>query len=100
LWFAFILVAPLAEEAFFRGFLFTGVAHSRLGPAGAVVLSSLLWAALHLQYDLYGMAMIFLGGLLLGYARWQSRTVYVPFAMHVVQNLVATVEVAGCMSRL
>jgi hypothetical protein len=94
LWFAFILVAPFMEEILFRGFLFQGFVHTRLGPAGAIVLISILWAALHTQYDLYGIVIVFLGGLLLGYARLRTGSIYVPIIMHVMQNLVATIEVA------
>ena len=94
LWFAFVLVAPVTEELFIRGFLFRGIEGSAAGPAGAIVLSSLAWAAMHMQYDLYGIAVICLGGLLLGYARWRSRSVYPAIAMHLAHNLVATIEVA------
>jgi membrane protease YdiL (CAAX protease family) len=93
LWLAFVLVAPLAEEIFFRGFFFQGLEHSRLGPAGAIVLTSAVWAFMHTQYDLYDTAVILLGGLLLGYARWRSRSLYVPLAMHMVQNIAATFQV-------
>jgi len=98
LWLAFVLVAPVTEELFIRGFLFRGLERSRLGPAGAIVLSSLAWAAMHMQYDLYGIAVIYLGGLLLGYARLRSRSVYPAIAMHLVQNVVATIEVAIYLS--
>jgi len=94
LWFAFVVVAPVTEELFIRGFLFRGIERSRLGPAGAIVLSSLAWAAMHTQYDLYSITVICLGGLLLGYARLRSRSVYPAIAMHLVHNLVATIEVA------
>jgi len=98
LWFAFVLVAPVTEELFIRGFLFRGIERSRLGPAGAIVLSSLAWAAMHTQYDLYGIAVICFGGLLLGYARLRSRSLYAPIAMHLVQNVVATIEVVVYLS--
>ena len=94
LWFAFVVVAPVTEELFFRGFMFKGIRHSSVGPAGAIVLTSLTWALMHAQYDLYGITVIFLGGLLLGYARLRSGSLYVPIAMHILQNIVATVEVA------
>jgi membrane protease YdiL (CAAX protease family) len=93
LWFAVVLVAPVTEELFVRGFLFQGVVRSRLGPVGAIVLSSLAWAVMHTQYDLFGIGTIVLGGLLLGYARLRSQSLYVPIAMHIVQNIVATAEV-------
>jgi membrane protease YdiL (CAAX protease family) len=98
LWFAFVVVAPLAEETFFRGFFFKGLEHSHPGPAGAIVLTSIMWAVMHTQYDPYDMAVIFLGGLLLGCARWRSGSLYVPLAMHMTQNLLATLEVVLSLS--
>ena len=88
-----MVAAPLFEEIFFRGFMFAGLQHSRLGPIGAMVLSSLAWAIIHLQYDLYGITQIFLGGLLLGYARFRSGSIFPAIAMHALMNLIATVQV-------
>lgn len=44
--FAVIIVAPLVEEVFFRGFVFGGLA-SRLGWAPAALLSGFLFGAVH-----------------------------------------------------
>ena len=41
--FAIVVVAPIFEEIFFRGFLFQGIRYSRLGPIGAIGITSLLW---------------------------------------------------------
>lgn len=94
LWFAFIVAAPLAEELLFRGFVVSGLAPSRFGPAGAVIVAALAWAAIHVQYDLYGIGTIVVLGLLLGAARIRTGTVVVPMAMHALMNLVATIETA------
>ncbi len=94
LWFAFVVVAPITEEVFFRGFLFKGIEQSSFGPPGAILISSIAWAFMHTQYDIYGITVIFIGGLVLGYARLRSRSLYVPVAMHMIQNAVATFEVA------
>jgi len=94
LWLALVLLAPLSEELFFRGFLFAGVLHSPLGSWGAVGLTSLAWAAIHLQYDLYGMATVFVAGLLLGYARLRTGSVVPGLLMHALMNLLATLQVA------
>jgi len=93
LWTAFVVAAPVSEEIFFRGFLFYGILNSRLGPRGAIVLSSLIWAPLHIQYDLYGILTVLVLGLLFGYARLKTKSVYIPIAMHALMNFIASMEV-------
>ena len=92
LFFAIIICAPLAEEIFYRGFMFEGLQATRLGPAGATIITSLLWAIVHLQYDWYGITSIFIGGLILGAARAKTRSIWLPMLMHAMQNLIASGE--------
>jgi beta-phosphoglucomutase len=93
LWFALIVAAPLAEEVLFRGFAFQGILTSRLGGVGAVTLTSLIWALIHLQYDFYGIFTIFVSGLLLGYVRLKTGSIYLTMLLHALMNLIATIEV-------
>jgi len=93
LWLALVIVAPLVEEMFFRGFLFKGIESSRMGSAGAIIITSLAWSAMHTQYDVYGIATIFAGGLLLGFARLKTNSIYPPIVMHALQNTIATIEI-------
>jgi uncharacterized protein len=95
LWLALIVAAPFSEEFVFRGFLFTGLKHSRLGGLGAVIITSLLWAAIHLQYDLYGIATIFVGGIFLGWVRLKTDSIWLCIILHGMMNLIATLEVAA-----
>jgi membrane protease YdiL (CAAX protease family) len=92
--FAIVVVAPIFEEIFFRGFLFQGIRNSRLGPMGAIGLTSLLWAVIHLQYDVYGMATVFSLGLLFGIARLKTDSIHLLMVMHSFVGLVATLEMA------
>jgi len=78
LWVALIAAAPLFEEVFFRGFLFEGFQHSKLGPIGTVWLTSLGWTVLHLQYGTYELGTIFVLGILFGVARLKTRSIYHP----------------------
>ncbi len=92
LWVAVLLMAPLFEEFFFRGFLFAGWSRSKLGVTGTIVLTSILWASIHLQYGYFYIAMIFVFGIFLGLARHRTRSLIVPIAIHGLMNLIATIQ--------
>jgi hypothetical protein len=92
--FAIVVVAPIFEEIFFRGFLFQGIRYSRLGSVGAIGITSLVWAVIHLQYDIYGMATVFATGILFGIARLKTDSIHLVMVMHSLAGLVATVETA------
>lgn len=95
LWVSVVIAAPLGEETLFRGFLFRGIQNSRAGATGAILISSLSWSALHADlYDLYGVASVFVGGLLLGVARLKTNSIYVPIVMHALYGAIAIAEVA------
>lgn len=86
---AAVLLAPVFEELLFRGFMYRGLAGSRAGAAGAVVLTSLAWSLIHVQYDIYWIAMIFVLGLLLGWARHRTGSTLVAIVLHAANNLLA-----------
>lgn len=92
LWTALIVAAPLFEETFFRGFLFKGFESSFLGSGGTVLATAGLWALMHVQYDAYGVFLVFGLGLLLGVARARTGSLMVPLTMHATANLIATIE--------
>ena len=77
--FAAILVAPAGEEIMFRGFLFRGWARSDRSAWPAIVVISIVWAMLHIQYDWTGMLQIFAIGLFLGWMRWRSGSILLTF---------------------
>ena len=93
--FCLVVVAPLVEEIVYRGFLYRGLASSRLGAGGAILVSSFLWAILHVQYEWYEVAYIFVLGLFLGLVRARTGSVLPPMAFHAVQNLVAMLLVGA-----
>jgi len=92
LWVALLVAAPLAEETLFRGFLFVGILHSRLGAFGAITITALAWALIHLQYDAYGIGTVFVSGLLLGLVRLRTGSLFATIFLHFLMNLIATVE--------
>src|SRR3954467_2134656 len=90
---AIVVVAPVGEEIAFRGFLYRGLVrpgYERL----AIVVISLAWALLHIQYDWLGMAQIFAAGLTLGWFRWASGSTSLTIIMHVLINFEAMLETA------
>jgi CAAX protease family protein len=90
--FAVIVAAPVGEELMFRGFLFRGWIQKPGDLTFAVVIISAIWAALHTQYDWYGMIYIFLLGLLLGLVRWRSGSTLLTMGMHALVNAWATAQ--------
>jgi CAAX protease family protein len=91
-WFALVIAAPVAEEIMFRGFLFRGwVTSERMAIPGILIISA-LFAAIHVQYDWFGILQVFFIGLLLGLVRWRSGSTTLTILMHVLANLWATVE--------
>jgi membrane protease YdiL (CAAX protease family) len=57
-----VVIAPLAEEAFFRGFVFAGL-RQRLGVVGAALISAAVFGAVHLSLATF-LPVAFLGLLL------------------------------------
>jgi uncharacterized protein len=91
---AAILVAPAGEEIIFRGFLFRGFARTEKDARTAIVVISVMWAVLHIQYDWTGMLQIFVVGLFLGVVRWRSGSTFLTFILHALFNLEGTLETA------
>lgn len=94
-WIALIVAAPLFEEVFFRGFLFEGFQHSRVGPQGAVFLTALAWTILHVQYSGYELVTVFVLGVIFGIARWKTQSIFSPLAMHSLFNLFAMAQLVA-----
>lgn len=89
---AFCVAAPVSEEFFARGFLYRGWSESFLGPVGAILLSSMVWTALHLQYDWFFFGEVFSIGLLLGYLRYRFHSTWLTVVVHGLNNLAAVIQ--------
>src|SRR3569623_919063 len=89
---AIVVAAPVTEEFFVRGFLYRGWSESFLRVPGAIVLSSLVWTLMHLQYDWFFLGEVFSIGLLLGYLRYRSNSTWLTIVIHGLINLAATIQ--------
>ena len=90
-----VLVAPLAEELFYRGMLFPAL-RRRLPLWPAMGISALVWGLSHLQTTLEGYLLVLLIiiplGLFLAYLYERRGTLLVPILAHAVFNLVQVFE--------
>lgn len=82
------IAVPIMEEFVLRGFMFRGWSQSFLGPVGSIVLTSVLWGLIHIQYDWFGRFWIFVTGLALGHFRWRSNSTWLTVMVHSAINTV------------
>ena len=88
--FVVIVIGPIAEETFFRGFAFQGL-RGRMGVVGAAVVSAALFAGAHGQVGLLIPA--FLSGLVLTWVFVRTRCLGPAILAHSLQNFLAFIAV-------
>ena len=94
LWITVVVFAPLFEEGLFRGFLFEGFRRSRLGITGTILITSLVWTALHAGYSVASLGAIFIFGLVLGAVRYKTGSLWTTILMHAFYNTVGMTLIA------
>lgn len=79
------VLVPIFEELLLRGYLLEGLRRSRLGEIGAILITAILWAALHPDTParLVG---LFLDGILLALARLRTGSTYLTILVHALHN--------------
>lgn len=92
MWIGACVVAPAGEEVLFRGLMYRGWVRSDRFAWVGIAAISLAFAALHVQYDIFGMAQIFVVGLFLAWMRKRSGSVLLTFLLHGLFNLEGTIE--------
>ncbi len=89
-----VFVAPLCEEVFFRGFVFTGLLRGM--PVGwAIMFSSLIFAVAH--FDVGSFAVLFIIGLALAFLRWHTHSLWPCVILHMLNNGVAALGIIVVM---
>jgi membrane protease YdiL (CAAX protease family) len=88
LWVGMVVAAPVAEEIFYRGLLYRGLAGTRLGAAGAIAVTSIVFGLCHAPgfgwERVVGTGLI---GVFLGVLRWRTDNTVVPIVAHATMNL-------------
>lgn len=80
-----VVIAPIAEEVIFRGYVFNGL-EKRFSAKKTILLSAMMFGACHIypQFILYG----FIGGLALGYIYYHTRSLLICIIAHASVNFV------------
>lgn len=83
-----VLVVPLFEETFFRGYLQAGL-EERLGPAPAILIQALLFAGhpYHVAQGWQKLPSIALFGVIAGLVYWRSRSMAAAYGAHGMANV-------------
>ena len=82
------VLAPVAEEIFFRGFLYGGL-RRRIGVIGAMIASTLFFTALHFSIDVF--IPLFFLGLFLAWLYEKTGSLYPGILLHASNNALALI---------
>ena len=92
LWLAVVVATPIGEETLFRGFLFRGWLPSPRDAWPVIVITALLFALVHVQYDWYVIGQVFAFGVLLGWMRWVTHSTLLTILLHGLINVEGMLE--------
>ncbi len=84
--FVVAVIAPAAEELVFRGFVYAGL-RKRIGQLPSVLLTSLCFAVVHLEFHWVHFSQILLFGVMLALLYERTRNLMVPIIAHGIYNL-------------
>ena len=85
---AVVIGAPVAEEMIFRGQLFAALRQTRLGNAGAAVLTSAAWALMHMSEPWFSIGLIFVMGLVLSWLLLRYGSLALTIILHGLWNAI------------
>lgn len=92
-----VVIAPIYEELLFRGLIFGLISQAtfknkQTQAFWAIMISSVLFTLVHLQYDWFGLGLIFVLAVLLGWVRYRSGSIVIPIILHSINNGLAMGE--------
>jgi len=80
------VIAPITEETLFRGLIY-GAISKWLKPLPTILITAAVFGAVHM--DVIFFFPLFLIGVLLGWARHTSKSIWFPVGIHMLQNTIA-----------
>lgn len=89
----FAIIGPIYEEIIFRGLMIHYICqrYSTMG----LLISSLVFASLHLSTDIWQWSIYFIMGLYLGIVYLRTRNLYLVMGIHILNNLVSVLSFYG-----
>jgi len=102
-WSTVIIMAPVCEEIVVRGFLYSGLVRSIKSPFIAIGITALVFTLMHVDVQLHpsGFRVLWLlgSGLLYGFLRWKTGSLWPSITAHVVGNLIAIMSMSYAVIR-
>lgn len=80
------VLAPVVEELIFRGMAYRRIELSRFGSKGALVITTLVFTIVHLQYSWQILLLLLPGSLLLGLIRYKTGNLSYCIVAHILMN--------------
>lgn len=93
-----VILAPIAEELIFRGFILNMLTKRKLNLHLAIFIQACFFVLLHnftYQNNLssnIGIVQSLIDATLFGYAKYNTKSIYTPITMHMTGNFIATFE--------
>ena len=92
-----VIGAPIMEEIVFRGFLYRGLSATRIGVAGAIVITAVLFGLAHPEKGPAGMFDTAVHGVMWGWLRWYTGSLWVTIGAHAANNSFAVLLSVAAM---
>ena len=89
---AVVVLIPVGEETLFRGFLMRGWLRSPRSAWPVILVTAVLFAIIHVQYDWFLIGQVFAFGVLFGWARWATGSTLLTMMLHAAVNLEGMLE--------
>jgi membrane protease YdiL (CAAX protease family) len=94
-----IIFAPLAEELFFRGWLWTGL-NKQWHALPTALLTATMWLALHLERGIGYVVLLLFPALIITLIRQAGKSARATICAHVIYNLAANIPLIALVIRL
>ena len=85
------VVAPFVEEFFFRGHLYHLIIKRKINYHLCVCICAILWTLCHMNFVFEDIIFIYFIGLVIGYARFFTGSIFVPIVMHISFNVTSEI---------